>query len=120
MYWSAEHAERGFLQRLTQRWVRVHHHADVLRRAAVLERLHRFLNQLRHRRPNHVRAQQFIGLGVGDEFDEAGRVTSRACATVGREGKATNLVLPPARLDFRSEEHTSELQSPMYLVCRLL
>src|SRR5437763_7997745 len=25
---------------------------------------------------------------------------------------------PPARL--RSEEHTSELQSPMYLVCRLL
>src|SRR5437879_10338070 len=25
-----------------------------------------------------------------------------------------------ARFDFRSEEHTSELQSPMYLVCRLL
>src|SRR5437762_9849914 len=25
-----------------------------------------------------------------------------------------------ARLDQRSEEHTSELQSPMYLVCRLL
>src|SRR5437879_8938572 len=25
-----------------------------------------------------------------------------------------------ARLDGRSEEHTSELQSPMYLVCRLL
>src|SRR5437762_4272334 len=24
------------------------------------------------------------------------------------------------RFDFRSEEHTSELQSPMYLVCRLL
>src|SRR5437762_10396554 len=24
------------------------------------------------------------------------------------------------RLAFRSEEHTSELQSPMYLVCRLL
>src|SRR5437762_7366793 len=30
---------------------------------------------------------------------------------------------PPANLDredLRSEEHTSELQSPMYLVCRLL
>src|SRR5437879_9082963 len=26
----------------------------------------------------------------------------------------------PAREDHRSEEHTSELQSPMYLVCRLL
>src|SRR5437879_11241277 len=28
--------------------------------------------------------------------------------------------LPPGRLPQRSEEHTSELQSPMYLVCRLL
>src|SRR5437763_8730800 len=27
---------------------------------------------------------------------------------------------PNDRLDARSEEHTSELQSPMYLVCRLL
>src|SRR5437762_3924751 len=27
---------------------------------------------------------------------------------------------PPPRLPERSEEHTSELQSPMYLVCRLL
>src|SRR5437879_3519848 len=26
----------------------------------------------------------------------------------------------PAETAFRSEEHTSELQSPMYLVCRLL
>src|SRR5437764_3129425 len=26
----------------------------------------------------------------------------------------------PAQLQHRSEEHTSELQSPMYLVCRLL
>src|SRR5437879_11587269 len=26
----------------------------------------------------------------------------------------------PANIDTRSEEHTSELQSPMYLVCRLL
>src|SRR5437762_7060558 len=32
------------------------------------------------------------------------------------------LVLPPEPLQLRSrsEEHTSELQSPMYLVCRLL
>src|SRR4051794_41721781 len=29
--------------------------------------------------------------------------------------------LPPPRVDvFRSEEHTSELQSPVHLVCRLL
>src|SRR5437762_7815103 len=31
------------------------------------------------------------------------------------------ITLTPTRLgDHRSEEHTSELQSPMYLVCRLL
>src|SRR5437879_9486177 len=30
------------------------------------------------------------------------------------------LAAPQHRLDARSEEHTSELQSPMYLVCRLL
>src|SRR5258708_20926517 len=33
---------------------------------------------------------------------------------------ATNQTLPLANLDFRSEEHTSELQSPDHLVCRLL
>src|SRR5437764_6028135 len=32
-------------------------------------------------------------------------------------GKKT---LPSCRIGPRSEEHTSELQSPMYLVCRLL
>src|ERR1017187_9206164 len=34
----------------------------------------------------------------------------------GRGGPAA----PPTDLNKRSEEHTSELQSPMYLVCRLL
>src|SRR5437879_9248761 len=29
-------------------------------------------------------------------------------------------LIPPGAADTRSEEHTSELQSPMYLVCRLL
>jgi len=28
--------------------------------------------------------------------------------------------LEDGKIDLRSEEHTSELQSPMYLVCRLL
>src|SRR5437879_10867705 len=60
-------------------------------------------------------------------------------ATEGKASGARSLVVPtdvtdPAsiqalfartkeafgRLDLRSEEHTSELQSPMYLVCRLL
>src|SRR5437764_6609617 len=32
----------------------------------------------------------------------------------------TDLAVPPEQFVPRSEEHTSELQSPMYLVCRLL
>src|SRR5437879_9646633 len=35
---------------------------------------------------------------------------------VGRSGRVIAVDL----LEIRSEEHTSELQSPMYLVCRLL
>src|SRR5437879_8692538 len=41
----------------------------------------------------------------------------------GKQGKTEGLLLVPITLSpnlQRSEEHTSELQSPMYLVCRLL
>src|SRR5437763_8369108 len=37
----------------------------------------------------------------------------------GRNVRLVDKLKPGARL-YRSEEHTSELQSPMYLVCRLL
>src|SRR5437763_12798675 len=40
-------------------------------------------------------------------------------ALVGRSGLSMSPV-SAAQAYFRSEEHTSELQSPMYLVCRLL
>src|SRR5437763_9746276 len=36
------------------------------------------------------------------------------------EGYDARAVEPVVGVQFRSEEHTSELQSPMYLVCRLL
>src|SRR5437879_10082137 len=55
--------------------------------------------------------------------DAAGQV--RGGDPVAREGearpalRAAAVPLHEARAD-RSEEHTSELQSPMYLVCRLL
>src|SRR6476469_10423812 len=42
----------------------------------------------------------------------------RSRRTPGAEGRDRQ-DLPPPRAP-RSEEHTSELQSPMYLVCRLL
>src|SRR5437762_11312145 len=39
-----------------------------------------------------------------------------AALTIGRAVRLDNA----STVEFRSEEHTSELQSPMYLVCRLL
>src|SRR5437879_10428733 len=39
---------------------------------------------------------------------------------VGTDPGATSIASPTSSPRSRSEEHTSELQSPMYLVCRLL
>src|SRR5437879_7205130 len=39
---------------------------------------------------------------------------------VGLAGREDELAVGDVHLPARSEEHTSELQSPMYLVCRLL
>src|SRR5437764_11366966 len=46
--------------------------------------------------------------------------TQLALARERRLGAPAQAVSPTARRTCRSEEHTSELQSPMYLVCRLL
>src|SRR5437762_11489919 len=43
-----------------------------------------------------------------------------AVPAVQREGAGGRLSPPGTGPGARSEEHTSELQSPMYLVCRLL
>src|SRR5437762_7016872 len=49
----------------------------------------------------------------------AGIAGTNACqVAVGVGADVSILDIDPAKL--RSEEHTSELQSPMYLVCRLL
>src|SRR5437762_8279069 len=61
-----------------------------------------------HRRPRHPRGDRRVAIADGEgRPDQLGQVLNR--------------VLPERRVDHRrSEEHTSELQSPMYLVCRLL
>src|SRR2546426_3430403 len=51
------------------------------------------------------------GLKTGDEAAQRSQVKERRLPP-------TLACVPP--LDFRSEEHTSELQSPCNLVCRLL
>src|SRR3712207_7582069 len=44
----------------------------------------------------------------------------RRSAAVGRQCPGAGLTLEGIRMQLRSEEHTSELQSRQYLVCRLL
>src|SRR5256885_5162167 len=48
------------------------------------------------------------------------RTTARARACRAEITSHTAHCRPPARVAVRSEEHTSELQSPCNLVCRLL
>src|SRR5437762_6498323 len=43
-----------------------------------------------------------------------------AIVTTNTSGLPVRLIAEGMSEEFRSEEHTSELQSPMYLVCRLL
>src|ERR1017187_10596820 len=49
-------------------------------------------------------------------FEPEGR---GGAATIGKSVKVVGQIFSKEDL-YRSEEHTSELQSPMYLVCRLL
>src|SRR5437762_10789821 len=66
------------------------------------------LRRARRRRHRHHRRGADAGeVGGGDQ---RGHHRSETRTTNGRSGEVAG----------RSEEHTSELQSPMYLVCRLL
>src|SRR5437879_8720935 len=60
-----------------------------------------------------------LGSGVGWGGEQLGRGTELHQLAIQQEGRE---VADPRGLlhVVRSEEHTSELQSPMYLVCRLL
>src|SRR5256886_12494974 len=77
-------------------------------------------------------AAQNIMLGLGDVI-VAGGVESMSRVPMGgfnpsfnsrlmapREGEKYSSPYPPCELEYRSEEHTSELQSQSNLVCRLL
>src|SRR5437763_6606736 len=64
-------------------------------------------------------------LGRVPDYPEmaAGRCRASLCGCAGnRHSREPGAALQPLRQRYvsRSEEHTSELQSPMYLVCRLL
>src|SRR5437879_9333719 len=55
--------------------------------------------------------------------ESAGRPGETPAVLIGKDTRISGYLLEAALesgLSARSEEHTSELQSPMYLVCRLL
>src|SRR3712207_7870783 len=60
----------------------------------------------------------FSGLSLWSTLDIASGISSRKCAEALAPLAASLLVA--GRMATRSEEHTSELQSRHYLVCRLL
>src|ERR1017187_1026180 len=63
----------------------------------------------------HSYIEKFTPSGVGSLFADAANrdAFGLACDSAGN-------LYAAYRINSRSEEHTSELQSPMYLVCRLL
>src|SRR5205085_4740304 len=71
----------------------------------------RAVARLGHHAVIHAR----IGLGVGQEHQRAGHRREHQQEDQGEDQRGTFLVVW-----FRSEEHTSELQSQSNLVCRLL
>src|SRR5437762_8960247 len=60
------------------------------------------------------------GLGAGSNPDVGRNAALEDPETITRLLQGADMVFITAGLGGRSEEHTSELQSPMYLVCRLL
>src|SRR5256885_9742009 len=115
--------------------------------SAVPEALH-YLEDYTRRNPNDWEGQEIFGEALKDSarFPDAVQSLERAIqlnaasyeahchlgAVLGRLGRIDDAVRelrtavelkpdgPEARYQLRSEEHTSELQSPCNLVCRLL
>src|SRR5690348_17432109 len=63
-------------------------------------------------------ARRILGADEGDE--EGGGAPAPRPGAVPRAGGIRTVRLGARPGDARSEEHTSELQSPVHLVCRLL
>src|SRR5437762_2347595 len=71
------------------------------------------LDELRKMRDSMQKAASDVETSVNTELAKTADELNQSVAAAA-EGK------PPENKPGRSEEHTSELQSPMYLVCRLL
>src|SRR5437763_7981979 len=94
------------------------------RRARIRRARHLHVVRGDNRRPGGKRAVAWLRPAAAERPSApAARLrTARARQADGERGiRPRGVVFPALRqLVARSEEHTSELQSPMYLVCRLL
>src|SRR5258707_10981304 len=66
--------------------------------------------------PNDGNSLEHIGLGLANRADNSTWIDSGAY----RQLRTNQALLKQVRIDRRSEEHTSELHSRQYLLCRLL
>src|SRR3712207_7105668 len=66
------------------------------------------------------RSLKWIWEGIDLKFSHPSATADSAAVLPKTRAEARPLVYPPAETPPRSEEHTSELQSRQYLVCRLL
>src|SRR5437762_6813252 len=66
--------------------------------------------------------ENFSGAWKPEQYKDTYQAALRAVIEAKRKGKEVHQAPEPEEGEepARSEEHTSELQSPMYLVCRLL
>ncbi|KAF1856457.1 hypothetical protein Lal_00048580, partial [Lupinus albus] len=87
----AIHGQGRFVQRLGQGRVREDHHAQVFGAGTELHADRALLYQLRSARADHVDAQDAVGLGIGDDLDQAGGVVGSHGATAGREGEGADV-----------------------------
>src|SRR5207244_13070935 len=71
------------------------------------------------RRDEERRKEEYLVVR-GDEKTQRSQRREERRRQDDRDDSADPEYAEPGRLDFRSEEHTSELQSPDHLVCRLL
>src|SRR5690349_24641792 len=85
-------SERRLARHLGERRMRVADARDVLARRTEFHRDDALGDQLARLRPDDVHAEDAIGLRIGDELDETGRVAERAGAAVRRERKHARTV----------------------------
>src|SRR5260370_1386290 len=90
--------EGGFLDRLVERRMGMRRARDVLGRGAILHGERRLGDHRAGIWPNDMDTEHAVGLGIGEDLDEAVSVRVGARAAIRREGEFSRLVGYPGGL----------------------